>query len=149
MTTEFPDIASLFTQIEVNADDFDFTETIGVIADDLAETHEEYFDDQSDPMGNPWKELSPVTVKKKGHPVILIETNRMRSSVVNRRNANHVEEITTDALTFGTDDEKATFHQEGTDRIPQRQFMGWNEPAIDSAVDKIADAAVIQLLNGL
>jgi phage gpG-like protein len=149
MSTVFVDISQLLTQIDTNAQNLDFTEPLDLVADDLVTTHEDYFNAQADPNGLSWKPLSPRTVKKKGHPIILIETNAMRSSLVNRERGDHVEAITKDSLAWGTRDPKAGFHQDGTERIPQRQFVGWNEPAIVSASERIADAAVLQLLAGI
>lgn len=149
MTTTVNDIADLQTLLETNFRNLDFTQSAEPISDMLAKGHAEYFNAQADPAGVPWKPLSPVTVKKKGHPIILIETNKMRSSVVNRRHANHVERATKSGLDWGTNEAKAEWHQEGTDRVPQRQFIGWNESAIQSAAETTADAAVDQLLAGL
>lgn len=143
------DLYRLWTRIDTNIANFTFTEPIDVIATKLADVHAGYFNDQSDPNGTPWKPLSPVTVKRKGHPVILIETNRMRQSVVNRQDGQHVERLTRNSLDWGTSDEKAGWHQSGTEHMPQRQFVGWNEPAIDFACNQIADSAVNQLLAGI
>lgn len=143
------EIRKLFEAIEANAAKFDFTVTINAIADDLATSHEGFFNNQADPNGELWKALAPVTVKRKGHPVILIEHNNMRSSVVNRKHPKHVETISPMSMIWGTSDEKALFHQEGTDRIPQRQFVGWSEAVVESTANKVADSAVDQLLSGI
>lgn len=149
MTTIINDISELQKLFDDNASRLDFSTSFESVSDMLAETHSGYFNDQADPNAIPWKPLSPATVKKKGHPIILIETNKMRSSVVNRKHANHVERTTKSGLDWGTNEEKAEWHQEGTDRVPQRQFIGWNESAIQSAAETMADVTVDLLLGDI
>lgn len=142
-------IDDLGKQLDANLAALDFTAPIDVIAEDLCDTHSDYFGNQADPNGSPWAPLAPVTVKNKGHSIILIETTEMFKSVTNRKHSGHVETITPDSLSWGTDDPKAVFHKEGTSRMPQRPFVGWSEASVDSACDVIADAAVTQLLAGI
>ena len=111
----------------------------------LVAEHEEYFNREAGPLGN-WQPLSPVTVKKKGFDTILIETNRMRSSLL-FDGPDHIEDVEDRFLTWGTSDPKAHIHQEGTARIPQRAFVGVSEETADAIADKIADH-VVKLLKG-
>jgi len=139
----------LWTQIDTNTANLDFTEVFGDVADLLCETHQGYFAAQADPNGNAWAPLSPVTIAKKGHSVILIETDAMRQSVTGRQSANHLESFDALSMEWGTSDEKAGLHQAGTNFMPQRQFVGWNDPSIDAAVNTIADEAMNQILEGI
>lgn len=109
----------------------------------LQAEHEQYFNNESGPLGK-WPALAPRTVKKKGFDTILIETNTMRSSLL-FDGPNHVEDVEERYLVWGTSDEKARIHQDGTDRIPQRAFVGVSETTTDAIAEVIADAAAENL----
>lgn len=106
----------------------------------LVAEHEEYFNREAGPLGA-WKSLAPATVKRKGFDTILIHSNSMRSSML-FDGADHIEEVSPRDLKWGTSDEKAAFHQDGTLRIPQRAFVGVSEGTANSTADIIADAIV-------
>ena len=65
----------------------------------------------------------------------------MRSSLL-FPGAKHIEDVSPRDLQWGTSDEKASIHQEGTRHIPQRAFVGVSEGTADSTADVIADATV-------
>jgi phage virion morphogenesis protein len=93
------------------------------------------FNREVDPDGASWAELAESTIEKKGHDVRLFETGALLLSLGN------VEEITTDSLECGTDDEKAGWHQNGTKdgHVPARPFVGFNERGMQSIEDQVAD----------
>lgn len=62
-----------------------------------------------------WAELSPVTIMRKGHNRILIQTGALRSSF--RMS------IRGDEVWIGTSDPKAIIHQFGQGRIPARPML--------------------------
>jgi len=138
-----------FTQIDTNSTSLDFTDVFDEVSDLLCNSHRGFFDAQADPNGNSWVPLSPVTIRRKGHAIILIETDAMRESVISRSSPSHVERFDTLGMEWGTNDKKGPFHQFGTMLIPQRQFVGWDDETINSAVGLIADDAVKQLLSGI
>ena len=158
---------AFIAQMQSNLSSMVFTAPLTVIADDLRKTHQGYFDTQTAPNGVAWAPLAPATIKRRfsrdmgGNPrggisagftpdeTILIDTGAMKSSTVFKGNRDHVETIGPALLEWGTKDEKAAIHQFGAGKIPARPFVGWNEPAINSATEHIADAAVTQLLIGL
>lgn len=134
---EFHDVV-LVTMI----DDFkraDLTPALDKIADGIAEQTRENFLNESSPGGEKWAELSPATVAKKGHDVILVDSTNMRKSVVLRDAAGHIERIEDDSIEYGTNIVYAVVHQEGTGRIPQREFLGFNEQSADAVAEIVAD----------
>ena len=143
------DLSQFVTQIDTNSASLDFTLVFDEVSDLLCNSHKGFFDAEQDPNGNGWVPLSPVTIRRKGHAAILIDTDDMRTSVINRSSVSHVERFDTLGMEWGTNDKKGPFHQFGTMLIPQRQFVGWDDETINSAVDLIADDAVKQLLSGI
>ena len=81
------------------------------------------FDTESDPDGVPWAALAPSTLKEKrrlGYPDhILTRTGKMRKSAIAIADAKN-------AL-IAIDVPYALFHQEGTDKMPQRRILGLND----------------------
>ncbi len=130
----------IYEEIEKTLAEADYSEALrDQVVPILAAEHEEYFNREAGPDG-PWAPLSPATVKAKGFDTILIETNRMRSSLLFSGN-DHIEDISQAGLTWGTSDPKAAFHQDGTEKIPARPFVGASEETVDKIAEVIADAA--------
>lgn len=75
--------------------------------------------------GRPWAPLSPPylawKIRNGFDPRTLRKTGDMRASLVSRPMA--VERYGDFEATFGTNDEKARFHQNGTRFMPQRKIM--------------------------
>lgn len=63
-----------------------------------------------------WPPLSPETVAKKGADTPLLETGALRNSIEHQV-------VDHDAVEVGTNDEKAKYHELGTDKIPPRSFL--------------------------
>jgi hypothetical protein len=87
------------------------------------------------PEGPGWAQLADITVEQRQdridrgeiavgprHP-ILQQTGAMRESLVNRNARGHVEVITKDSMSYGTDIPYAIVHQEGLGHVPQRQIL--------------------------
>jgi phage virion morphogenesis protein len=99
---------------------------LALMADyELRET-ESRFDREVDPEGNPWKELKPVTLRKKRGPSILTESGDLRGEVT--------AEIDRTEARIGTQGRLAyeRIHQKGGVAgfgaiIPQRQYIGATE----------------------
>lgn len=87
----------------------------------MEEETEKQFVSQVDPDGQPWAALAPSTLEQKrrqGYPDdILTRTRKMRRSVKAIASSRSVE-IRIDF--------PAQFHQEGTDKMPQRRILGLN-----------------------
>lgn len=74
------------------------------------------FTTETDPDGNKWAELSPVTLLRKQTPYILRETFFMYSMIFYVATKNSFE--------FGIRDPKYKFHHEGTAKMPARVVIG-------------------------
>lgn len=85
-------------------------------AHDELEAAEEAYDKEETVLGTPWKPLSPVTIRKKGHDTILVEEGDMRDS-------GFVEEGD-DVVKVGFSDWKVPIHEYGTEDIPPRPIVG-------------------------
>ncbi|MGL5926336.1 phage virion morphogenesis protein [Chroococcidiopsis sp.] len=86
----------------------------------LKKETEQQFEQEKDPEGDRWANLAPSTLTQKrrlGYPdKILTRTGKMRKSVrvaVSNRN-----------LIFAIATPYATYHQEGTKKMPQRKILG-------------------------
>lgn len=161
------DIESFVVRVQDNVDSMGFTKPLTVVADDMRKAHEGYFSAQADPNGVAWAPLAPSTIKARfsrdmggrtaearaagfsPDATILIDTGAMKSSVVFQGNADHVERIGPVLLEMGTKDEKAAIHQFGTGKIPARPFVGFSTDSITTAANRVADAAIEQLLAGI
>lgn len=129
--------------------DASYEELMEQFARDLESDHQDNFDKQQSPSGQAWQPLSPVTVQKKGHSTILIDTDQMRSSLQGGH-PNHYftfDQPSDDLaiMGWGTSDEKAAIHQHGAGRIPARPFVGVNTDRVDQMAADAADATLDQL----
>lgn len=131
------------------------------VADDLQETNfEDCLRNQVGPVirdridmnfaleqtgtGEAWKPLAPSTVKRKGHDRILVETGAMRTAATTT-GAGHTTEVTERAMNDGVDQAAipyAIFHQLGTRKLAQREFIGINEDTVERMAGRIADFTV-------
>jgi hypothetical protein len=69
--------------------------------------------------GQPWAPLAPSTIKRKGHPTILVNTGRLRESF-KLWDVNNIYHATDDYLRYGSDVEEGAFHQ--PDKQQRRVF---------------------------
>lgn len=153
MAVETIDIEETYTFIGDVIEDFkaiEFREALDQIGAKFAEKTSQNFLSESSPSGLPWEPLSPVTVARKGHDTILVDSNTMRKSVVLRDAPHHIERIGRNAagddeIVYGTDVMYAVIHQEGSGRIPQREFLGLEEKDADDIADIVADHIVEKL----
>ena len=153
MAVDTIDIKDTFEYVADVVEDFkkiEFREALDQIADVFVDTTRENFLTKSSPSGIPWLPLSPVTVARKGHDTILVDSTTMRKSVVLRDAPHHIERMGKsasgeDEIVFGTDVNYAVFHQEGTSKTPQREFLGLEEKDADEIADIVADHIVEKL----
>lgn len=138
-------LGGIFQEIENAFNSTDYRETLEGFLPSLVSSHAGHFSGRRDSNGSIWPPLAAATIAKKGHDVPLVETNRLKESVLNLKHPDHVGEATHRGLLFGSDVEYGIFHQEGTKRIPQRAFVGLETPLLDEIVDGVADHAVENL----
>lgn len=101
------------------------------------------------PDGQAWPQNAASTIKRKGHTRILEGlTMRLRNSI-RSQTGDSVREISdtgsTATLSFGTSRPYAYVHQVGSDRIPQRRFLGFIERDADQIANRVAD----EIIRGL
>ncbi len=83
------------------------------IGEYLVRQTEEHFDQERDPLGKPWQDVTPATRRRKRHSKILTESTRLRGGIAYHVTANGVE--------VGTMLAYAAIHQFGGDiQIPAR-----------------------------
>lgn len=141
----FEFLGGVFLDVEQGFDSADYSTALEPFITTLEQTHAAGFESESTPGGEKWPPLAPSTVRRKGHDVILLETGRLKSSLV-AGGADAVREVSHRGLLFGTQVEYASIHQNGTSRIPQREHVGMNEETCQSIVDAVADAAVASMM---
>ena len=101
---------------------------------------------QHGPDGTTWASLSPVTIARKEHSAILVDTGRMFESLTTPNGTQDTIWITgPNWLTFGTEVEYAHFHQTGTKRMPARPHVGLNEATVTQISQRLADAVASRI----
>jgi len=116
------------------------------VIDVLQEMERGFFASSVGPTGEPWVPLSPVTEAKKGHGIILRETYELEASLIGF-GPSAVRTSSSDSLEFGTSREWAWIHQKGSGKIPQREFIGFNQDGMDDVLSIVADAAVQMMFD--
>lgn len=147
-TISIPEFSTVVEQLGDQVVSMDFTQVLDDFLPEIASQHSEMFGGQHDSNGSPWAVLAPSTVARKGQDRILFETGALMESLVTIGGSNNIAEAFPRGLVFGTSDEKAMFHQEGTLRMPARPPVGLSEETLDRLVNRVADAAVENLRTG-
>lgn len=95
--------------------------------------------------GTPWEPLAAATVRKKGHATILIEEGRLARSLAYRTTGS-IRDINVKGnsitLEFGTRDENAIKHHEGSRVMPIREPVGLGDPLLNQFVEDVANNIV-------
>jgi len=145
------ELRGIFLDIHERFEDADYTPEMESAEQQLRERHEAHFDGRQNPVGSQWPALSPVTIARKGHDIPLVDTGRLRASVLETGHPDHVRELLPlgRGLTFGSSVEYGLFHQNGTARIPQREFAGMNDGTVTEICESVADRAVDALIYRL
>lgn len=141
-------LGGVYVEIEEAFKAASFVDPLTDFLEVLEEQHGEMFDNERDSNGNGWAELAPSTIAAKGHDTILVDTGKMKASLVGS-SGDSIRDVIAEGgnqgLVFGTSDEKAHFHQEGTSRMPARPPVGIEEGKIDLLCNALADLLVEQL----
>jgi phage gpG-like protein len=139
-------LGAVFQDIENKFNEADYGPDLEKYAvPEITADHAQYFERRADPSGTPWQPLSPVTIAKKGFDQPLVETNAMRTSLLDPNHPEHIGGTANRGLNFGTSDEKASIHQKGAGRIPARPFVGISEQRVDYLANLVADSLIEQL----
>jgi phage gpG-like protein len=127
----------------------DFSAAIKAAGPILREDELEHFDSKTAPDGSPWAPNAPVTIARKGHGDILVETGALEAAATTLDAPGHVETIAGNEMEFGVDGVTdlggipwASVQQAGSKdgRIPAREFIGVSDRAADKLAESAADA---------
>tara|TARA_R100000664_G_scaffold34243_1_gene55655 strand:+ start:11706 stop:12137 length:432 start_codon:yes stop_codon:yes gene_type:complete len=102
----------------------------------------EIFSNQTSSEGESWPPHSPVTIKLYGEHPLLILSGSLYDELTSG-----VDESTERSISVGTDLDYAEWNNDGTEKIPAREFMYIPESAQDACVEHIGDY-VFDLLPG-
>lgn len=109
----------------------DYSDVFEKLGDDFYEIEKRLFGSQggSGDKGK-WKALSPkyAAWKSKNYPgqPILVQTGELRDSLTQKGGQN-IRAISRKQAVFGTYDEKAIYHQQGSGKLPKRRPIDLNE----------------------
>lgn len=123
----------------------DYTDPLTEFLPNVQASHESNFDGRHSPDGDPWPALAASTIARKGHDIPLVEFMRLKPSILELSHPDHVGGVSHRGFLFGTSVEYAGFHQFGTGKIPQREFVGMPSALVDELVDVVADHEVESL----
>ncbi len=99
---------------------------------------EKTFTQATSPGGKPWPPHAETTVRLYGpHPLLILSGAMKASTVVG--GPDHIERVEPFTAYTGTKDRKAIFHQQGTKRMPQREFHGVDDETADKMAEALAD----------
>lgn len=115
----------------------------------LQQAAQRRFADERSSTGEKWPELSEWTKKKKGHDKKLIEKRLLIESMTRSDAPHAIRRMGADSLEFGTNREWAGSHQDGTDRIPRRQFSGISDEDATQITELVADAAISMMMDAI
>jgi phage gpG-like protein len=134
----------IYVEVEQAYKAADYTMPLLDTLEALREDHQSYFDNERDANNDPWAPLAKSTIKRKGFDDILIEKGDLEKSLT-EFSGDNINGVAPRGLVFGTADEKALWHQEGTARMPARPPVGMTEQRLNSLCDDIADHLVDSL----
>src|SRR3990172_6920032 len=132
--------------------DINWTPLLRSMAKYLESKHAEYFRQQTGPDSQPWKQLAKSTIRRKGHPIILIEKDDLEQTLTQSNHADAIREIYDEGdragLGFGTRRPYAHFHQRGTVRLAQRMHVGANKEIVSELKTQVRDFAIGSIVGG-
>lgn len=125
--------------------DVDFQETFSSqVFPAIEKAESKFFASETSPDGTPWRPLAQSTIERKGHDIILVETNRLRASLTGE-SGDSVREAAQTYGVFGTSVPYAHFHQDGGHNLPQREHVGLNNELLEDITGALADACIAQI----
>jgi phage gpG-like protein len=101
------------------------------IADRIRGYEKRLFDSEGASSGRPWEPLAASTVAHKAKagldPRILHATHRLRKSLTDAHDPEHLEIATNDSLVFGSLVPYGKYHARGSGHLPKRRPIQFNE----------------------
>jgi phage gpG-like protein len=97
------------------------------------------FDSATGPDGTKWPPHAPATIQRHGMHPLLILTGAMKDASTISGAIGNYESVEDQRLVIGCTIDYAQFHQYGTKNIPQREFFGLSDEAVQQIVDLIVE----------
>jgi len=138
------DTADMIAAIRARASDVG-PALVGPVAEILRSSFQAQFLTAGAYGGNPWEPLQPASLRRRkgASGVVLDLTGEMRSALTEPDAPGSVAELGGDgmSLLFGTDLDRAAWHQHGTRYMPARELLPdpWPPEDIDAIASVIAD----------
>lgn len=155
-------VAGIFLNMEHHFKDDSFKPLLEQVVRGLEEDHKVGFQTETSPTGAPWPPWYFRTSKAPIDHKTLHVTGKLERSVT-QRGEGHVEIITDQTLTWGTELPYAWLHQTGQTiklgisligrkgnrigpgtllHLPKREFVGMNEDQVQNIINAAADTAI-------
>jgi phage gpG-like protein len=96
----------------------------------------EQFKKQQDPEGKQWQKRKDASNGR----ALLVKSGRLRKSI-------RIQRSTGNTIRIGTDVSYAKYHNSGTDRLPQRRFLG-GSTLLNRRLQRMVQYRVRQAFNG-
>jgi len=141
-------LGGIMARLERDFETADLQQVLEGFFDELEAQHEHYFQQQQNPVGEPWPPNAPSTIAKKGHDNVLHDTERLRRSLAGQTGDSIRETVQggkTQGLNFGTDVPYSIFHDQGVANLPERVHVGIDEELAGDFGELIADRMVEQM----
>lgn len=115
------------------------------VADELRDGFSKNFDNRVTEDGTRWPPHAPLTVALYGPHPLLILTGHMFASVTTEGAADNITRHSHREVELGTETDYAITHQEGTPRVPQREFLFATDEVLDKCGEIIGDAIMAEV----
>lgn len=139
-------LGNVLQSIENAHRDMDYSDVTEWLLWRLEQDHQKFFSEGKDANGSAWAPLRPSTIKKKGHGIILVETERLMNSLT-RAGGDSIRAHNARGAVFGTRVPYSIYHQLGTAILPQRAPVGVDKATVEDMLTNVADHE-IQALKG-
>lgn len=136
----------ILLEVEADLREADYEPTLEDFIPVLEAGEATAFQSGTEPGGAAWVPLAESTIRKKGHGIILVETEKLMKSLTSG-GGDAVRETTERGMIFGTSVEYSSFLEDGTSRMPARPHVGMSEGTLEQLVNAIADATVQALIR--
>lgn len=162
------DFPLVFQELAAQFNEFDYTGILATITEVLEAKHADHFATESGPTGERWQPWFFRGIDAQDNHPTLDVTGVLKGSLIAGR-AGHVQRIHGNQLEWGTNIDYARIHNEGgtivtgiplvgrggvvylpagsTLNIPQREFVGLDEPVTDEITQLVAEHVIEELAN--
>jgi phage virion morphogenesis protein len=118
------DLGKLLGKLGSDLARLDLTKPLNTVAFYLASQAKQSFDKGQSPDGQPWAPLKNPSARRGGPSSKPLRDTGVLMASLAGRGAGNVTKVRSTALDWGTSVAYASYHQQGTGRIPARPFLG-------------------------